>query len=291
MSRVTDQAYPPPPERMGYSWPQRLLRTVRFGFARLSSLDGYVTAPAAPFAATFVGPARDVITRHIYRFGAHEPVITRYVIEQVRLADDDVALDIGANIGWYSVLLSRLSAPGARIYAFEPDVETFVLLQRNLHCNGATNVTAINCALGAEAGVGQLRRYKNSNNGRHSLLGGTAGRDMLSVRIETLAAFWQEHQLASRPLRFMKVDVEGFEYFVLRGAGELLARCACLILEYSPEGLQCAGLDPAQLTGLLRATGLTLQVFTANGLMPISVDALAQLHSQHDLLLTPGINA
>jgi FkbM family methyltransferase len=206
----------------------------------------------------------------------------------VRLADDDVALDIGANIGWYSVLLSRLSTPGARIYAFEPDSETFVLLQRNLHGNGATNVTAINCALGAEAGVGQLRRYKNSNNGRHSLLGGTAGRDMLSVRIETLAAFWQEHQLASRPLRFMKVDVEGFEYFVLRGAGELLARCACLILEYSPEGLQCAGLDPAQLTGLLRATGLRLQVFTANGLMPISVDALAQLHSQHDLLLTPG---
>jgi FkbM family methyltransferase len=288
MSRATDQAFPPPAESSGYSWPRRLLRSVRFGIARLSSLDGYVSAPAAPFAATFVGPARDVITRHIYRFGAHEPVITGYVMEHVRLADGDVALDIGANIGWYSVLLSRLSSPGAHIYAFEPDVETFVLLQRNLQGNGVTNVTAINCALGAEPGVGQLRRYKHSNNGRHSLLGGTDGRDMLAVRIDTLAAFWQEHELASRPLRFMKVDVEGFEYFVLRGAGELLARCACLILEYSPEGLQCAGLDPSVLTGLLRATGLSLQVFTANGLMPISLDALGQLHSQHDLVLTPG---
>jgi FkbM family methyltransferase len=289
MSSAGDQQFPPPAQDSGnFSWPRRLLRTVRFGLARLSSRDGYVSAPAAPFAATFVGPARDVITRHIYRFGAHEPVITGYVMEHVRLAEGDVALDIGANIGWYSVLLSRLSSPGALIYAFEPDVETFVLLQRNLHCNGAMNVTAINCALGAEPGVGQLRRYKNSNNGRHSLLGGSAGREMLSVRIETLASFWQAHQLTQRPLRFMKVDVEGFEYFVLRGAGELLSRCACLILEYSPEGLQCAGLDPAVLIALLRETRLRLQVFTANGLTPIAVEALAELRAQHDLLLTPG---
>jgi FkbM family methyltransferase len=282
-----DAAFPAPAQGPGpYSWQRRLLRTLRFGLARLTARDGYISAPAGPFRASFLGPARDVITRHIYRFGAHEPTITRYVMEHVRLADEEVAIDIGANIGWYSVLLSRLSAPRARIYAFEPDVESFVLLQRNLYGNGASNVTAVNCALGAEPGTGELRRYKHSNNGRHSLLGAADGRDTLQVRIRTLAGFWQEQGLAERPLRFMKIDVEGFEYFVLRGAGPLLGRCEQLILEYSPEGLQCAGLKPADLTALLSSTPFTVRVFTRDGLEPVSLEALHGLSAQHDLLLT-----
>jgi FkbM family methyltransferase len=287
--RAADAAFPAPAQDAGaYSWRTRLVRTLRFGLARLTARDGYISAPAGPFEATFVGPARDVITRHIYRFGAHEPTITRYVMEHVRLADEEVALDIGANIGWYSVLLSRLSAPRSRIYAFEPDVESFVLLQRNLYVNGAANVTAVNCALGAEPGTGELRRYKHSNNGRHSLLGTADGRDTLNVRIRTLAGFWQEQALAERPLGFMKIDVEGFEYFVLRGAGALLARCAQLILEYSPEGLRCADLKPADLTALLASTPFTVRVFTGDGLAPISLEALGSLQAQHDLLLTRG---
>ena len=285
--RAADAAFPAPSAAaLAYPWQRRLLRTLRFGLARLRARDGYISAPAGPFEATFLGPARDVITRHIYRFGAHEPTITRYVMEHVRLADGEVALDIGANIGWYSVLLSRLSAPQARIYAFEPDVESFVLLQRNLYGNHAANVTAVNCALGAEPGTGELRRYKHSNNGRHSLLGATDGRDTLQVRIRTLAGFWQEQALEERPLRFMKIDVEGFEYFVLRGAGALLGRCAQLILEYSPEGLRCAGLQPADLTALLASSSFSVQVFTGAGLAPISLEALHSLQAQHDLLLT-----
>jgi FkbM family methyltransferase len=274
------------PAPRAYSWQRRLLRTLRFGLARLAARDGYISAPAGPFEATFLGPARDVITRHIYRFGAHEPTITRYVMEHVRLAADEVALDIGANIGWYSVMLSRLSDARARIYAFEPDVESFVLLQRNLYGNGATNVSAVNCALGAEPGTGELRRYKHSNNGRHSLLGESDGRDTLRVRIRTLAGFWQEQGLGERALRFMKIDVEGFEYFVLRGAGALLERCAQLILEYSPDGLQCAGLKPADLTALLASSSFKLQVFTRAGLEPIRLEALHSLQTQHDLLLS-----
>ena len=104
-----------PPPRVEHAWPTRMLRTLQFGLARLTSGDGLVTARAAPFGLTFTGPAADVITRHIYRLGAHEPAITRYLLEQVRLGAGDVALDVGANLGWYSVLLQRLSVPGARI--------------------------------------------------------------------------------------------------------------------------------------------------------------------------------
>ena len=274
--------------RVQYRWPQRVLRTVQFGWARLASRDGYVRARALPFEASFTGPGADVITRHIYRLGAHEPAITRYLIEHVRLGAADVAFDIGANLGWYSVLLSRLSEPGARIFAFEPDPESFKLLARNLAANGAAGVVPCNLALGDRPGVAQLHRYKASNNGRHTLLRGSTSGGIVGVPVDTLSAFWERQQLGERPIRLMKVDVEGFEYFVLRGAGALLARCACLLLEYSPESLPLAGLEPQALIELLAATGLKPHVFRGEQPVPISFAELATAAAQRDLLLTAG---
>jgi FkbM family methyltransferase len=276
-----------PPGPVEYPWALRALRTLQFGFARLLSRDGYVTARAAPFGLTFTGPAADVITRHIYRLGAHEPAITRYLIEHVRLGAQDVALDVGANIGWYSILLQRLSEPGAQIFAFEPDPETYALLCTNLRANAASRVTPLNLALGDAPGIAQLRRYKHSNNGRHTLVVDGPAADMVPVAVDTLAGFWSARALGERPIRFLKIDVEGFEYFVLRGAGELLARCANIFLEYSPASLRLAGLGPDALIELLRATRLSARAFRGGQLVPISLAQLAQVDVQHDLLLAP----
>jgi FkbM family methyltransferase len=265
----------------------KMLRTLQFGLARLSSPDGYVDAPARPFALTFTGPAADVITRHIYRLGVHEPDITRYLLEHVRVAADEVALDIGANLGWYSVLLDRLSEPGARVFAFEPDPQSFELLGRNLARNAAARVSALNVALGAQPGTALLHRYKSSNNGRHTLLDGATSGGTVTVPVTTLEAFWQAQALGERTIRFMKVDVEGFEYFVLRGAGALIRRCACIVLEYSPESLSLGGLKPDAVLALLDEFDLQAQVFTHGGLVPVSRAEIAQGGRQRDLLLQP----
>jgi FkbM family methyltransferase len=275
--------------RVQHSWPLRLLRTLQFGFARLTSRDGYVEAHAAPFDLTFTGPARDCITRHIYRLGSHEPAIARYLIDHVRLGAQDIALDVGANLGWYSVLLNRLSVPGARIFAFEPDPESYRLLNKNLHANDAARVTAFNLALGDSPGIATLHRYRHSNNGRHTLLaGGNTSGGVVDVPVNTLESFWTTNELGDRPIRFLKIDVEGFEYFVLRGAGELLNRCACVLLEYTPEALRRAGLEPASLVDLLIATKLKVRAFVDGTLIPMDFGQLSSTDKQHDLLLTPG---
>ncbi len=277
----------PAPTRVEHAWPKRFLRTVQFGLARLTSRDGFVTARAAPFDLTFTGPAADVITRHIYRLGAHEPAITRYLLEHVRLGSGDVALDIGANLGWYSVLLNRLSAGGARIYAFEPDPQTFRLLRTNLVANQAMRVNAFNFALGETPGSAQLRRYKDSNNGRHSLIPGDDIAGSVTVPLDTLAHFWEAQGLGAARIAFMKVDVEGFEYFVLKGAGDLLRRCDNLLLEYSPASLALAGLPADALVELLAANGLTARAFVNGRPQPVSFAELRNAQAQLDLLLTP----
>lgn len=288
IARNSSSTHLPAAIRVQHRWPVRVLRTLQFGIARLVSRDGYVQAHAAPFDLTFTGPAADCITRHIYRRGAHEPRITRYLLDHVRLGPEDIALDIGANIGWYSVLLSRLSVPGARILAFEPDPESYRLLSRNLEANEASRVTALNVALGDSPGFAELHRYKDSNNGRHTLLAGNQSGGTVRVPVNTLKDVWATQQLGSRPIRFLKIDVEGFEYFVLRGAGDLLVRCACVLLEYSPEGLRLAGLKPEALIDLLATAGLTASVFAHGQLLPISYIELARAESQQDLLLTPA---
>jgi FkbM family methyltransferase len=270
-----------------HAWFLRMLRTCQFGIARVTSRDGFVEAHAAPFGLTFTGPAADCITRHIYRIGAHEPHITRYLLQNVSVGADEVALDVGANIGWYSVLLDRLSAPGARVLAFEPDPGSYRLLRLNLQANRSQHVTALNVALGERPGVALLHRYRDSNNGRHTLLEGNTSGGTVEVPVETLKEVWEREQLGGRRVALLKIDVEGFECLVLRGAGELLGRCRHVLLEYSPEGLELAGLRPDALIEPLRAAGLEARVFAGDELRAISFEELGRADSQKDLLLTP----
>jgi FkbM family methyltransferase len=266
-----------------HPWPRRILRTLQFGLERIRHRGGYVEARAAAFGLKFRGPPADCITRHIYRLGAHEPHISRYVIEHIRLGPSDIAIDVGANLGWYTALLSRLSEPGARIFAFEPDPETYRLLCENLRGNGAAGVTPLNLALGEAPGTAVLHRYKASNNGRHTLSPGSdGGGGACEVRVETLDSFCASRGLGESRIRFLKIDVEGFEYRVLRGGGSLLRRCDCILLEFN------RGENAQQLLQLLADAGFLLRAFIDGAPVPMSAGEILDSPDQLDLLLTPA---
>jgi len=107
------------------------------------------------------------------------------------------------------------------------------------------------------------------------------------VPVEPLKDFWVRQQLGSRPIRYLKIDVEGFEFHVLRGAGDLLGRCACIHLEYSPDAFIAAGIQAEQILDLLVSARLEAQAFQGDALVPISYSELAAARSQLDLILLP----
>ena len=84
----------------------------------------------------------DVIGRHLYKYRRYEPEVTRLLLATVRLEPGDVVFDVGANIGWYSLVLDRQAPPGVDILAFEPDPDNHALLRENLARNGTRGVTA-----------------------------------------------------------------------------------------------------------------------------------------------------
>ncbi|HEY7663818.1 MAG TPA: FkbM family methyltransferase [Xanthobacteraceae bacterium] len=151
-----------------------------------------------------------------------------------------VALDVGANIGVFTVYLAGSVGPSGKVYAFEPQRTLYHVLCGNLALNGLANVTAVHGALGAQPGsilVPALDYAKGGNFGGLALTqkreGAFRGEN---VGVSTLDA------LALGQCNFIKIDVEGMEREVLSGAAETLARCRPLLYVENDRGESSAAL-------------------------------------------------
>jgi FkbM family methyltransferase len=137
-----------------------------------------------------------------------------------------VCLDVGANIGLYSLGLSAL-APEGRVYAFEPSPATFGHLQSNLEANGAANVVASNLAVSDSTGTVVFHDFSFFSAGSFSsdeaslLSSESYGSQSFEAATTTVDEFVADHGLDRVDL--VKVDVEGAELSVLAGAEKTLA--------------------------------------------------------------------
>ena len=167
-------------------------------------------------------------------------------------------LDVGGNLGLYTLLLSRLVGPRGRVVTFEPDPELFALLQRNITLNGCANVEAHNLALGRKHDHLKLRKLI-LNSGDNTLGAGGSGLFRREIEIEVVAL--DEFQPALRP-DLVKIDVQGWELEVLRGMERTLAANpqSALYLEFWPEGFRRAGYTAEGLADFLNAKGYRLHL-------------------------------
>jgi FkbM family methyltransferase len=169
-----------------------------------------------------------------------------------------VALDVGANIGYFTVLFAQRVGPAGRVYAFEPEPYNFGLLQRNLERNRCAHVTTFQVAAGERAG--RQRLYKSSDNlGDHRLGHGAAGREWVEVPVAALDEILAG---AGRPVDFVKMDIQGAEPAALRGMHGLLGGHGplALITEFWPWGIGALGEDPLGYLHMLRDIGFALAV-------------------------------
>ena len=245
----------------------------------------FLTARIPDFGLRLRVHTNDVIGRHLYKYRRYEPEVARCLMDHVRFEAGDVVLDVGANIGWYSLLIEKLARVPLDILALEPDPDNFALLAENVRNNGCRMVTPIQAAAGPEPTRQLLYRYAKGNAGRHSLLPIHEG---IPVSVDTLRLdqVWQQRGFGSRVLRLIKIDVEGYELQALQGAGQLLARCQWLLAEYSPGFMRRGGIQPAELVSLLEGHGLLPHRIGSNGLEYLSRETLLSLERQTNLFWT-----
>lgn len=187
------------------------------------------------------------------------------------------AVDVGANIGYFTLLFARLVGPTGHVYAFEPEPRNFELLQRNVARNRYTNVTAVPKAVARVSGSQRL--FKSPDNlGDHRLAHGPAGRDWVEVSVVALDEFFA----AGACVDFVKLDIQGAECGALHGARALLERSkpVCLITEFWPAGIRAFGDDPEQYLRELWALGFRMWVI-GSGSRPqlVPLDGPTALHA------------
>jgi FkbM family methyltransferase len=182
------------------------------------------------------------------------------------------AVDVGANLGLYSLLLEGLVGPAGRVIAFEPDPELFSLLRENCAENGAP-VEARQVALGLEPGRMILQRLILNSGDNHL---GAAGRAAFRRPLEVEVAPLDSLMPGLRP-DFIKVDVQGWELKVLKGMEGTLRACggAAVYLEFWPTGLRRAGDSPGELFSYLR--GLDFRLYSCAGWRELDEGALLAL--------------
>ena len=184
-----------------------------------------------------------------------EPAETEFILSV--LAPGDVFLDVGANIGWFSILAAHAVGPEGRVYAFEPREE----IHRRLVQSVAANKFEERChveraALGAAASETELAWIPSERNPGHSFFAPQVlpeGAELLGrVPVRTINSL-----NISPPVRVVKIDVEGAEPQVLDGARGLIARDRpILLLEIFPQWLRTvSNVTPETLLASLRETG------------------------------------
>jgi len=164
-------------------------------------------------------------------------------------------VDIGANIGFYTEILAKLTGQSGHVFAFEPHPDNFEKLAAKLQV--LKNVTLIQGAVGESNDKIQLY-VSDDLNVDHRVYDTGSRRSQLTVDTYSLDSYLGE----ITKIDFIKMDIQGYEYFAIKGMRNLIASNASirLLFEYFPAGMELAGTSPKELVSELHSSGFTLEV-------------------------------
>ena len=176
-----------------------------------------------------IDPSKDAgVELSLFQTGTYEKG-TLYFIASC-LNRGDCFIDIGANIGLMSIFASQCVGNSGKILAFEAHPETHELLLENIQLNKIENIKTFNFALGNETGKATIYDNWNVNRGGASLVIHAENSTGFEVDVKTLDEVIQND---FQP-KMIKIDVEGFEFQVLKGATNTIKNCKpILIIEFS----------------------------------------------------------
>jgi FkbM family methyltransferase len=210
------------------------------------------------FGNTLFVDAGEIIGRYIYYFGLWEPNVTNWICE--RLCPGDVFIDVGANVGYYSLLASQLVGDSGRVIAIEPLSELFHVLTQNLWRNNVRNVRTVNVAAWDVEDEVAIFTWPARPPGYTSVMPLWAKAWNLErhgqVHAKPLSTILQAGEM--KAARIIKIDVEGAEWHVLSGMKSILSggrEDLELIVELTPSVLLSEGIRWRDVLSFFQAWG------------------------------------
>lgn len=208
--------------------------------------------------------ASDLATRWcLDSFGACEPEVCHLMARAVR--PGDLVIDGGANIGFFTLLLARLVGPTGKVIAFEPALQNLSKLKDNINLNGMNHIAEVHqdplwlngdeveLWTGLDSGISSLKKAPDH----------LSSTKMHGVMLRNFA----------KECRLIKLDIEGAEYFALKGAGTLITpeRCPFVVCEANTFALRQFGCDIGDLRKHMKERGYDLFLLRSDGTIPAMV--------------------
>lgn len=176
----------------------------------------------------------------------------RYYLELDK--EDPVILDMGAHIGLATLYIKQIY-PDAHITAFEPHPDTFALLTKNIADNQLTGVTLVQAAVAPKTGTITLQEASGPGAWRSGVgiipRGWRGVQDTQSITVPAVSVL----DYLTHPVDFLKMDIEGMEYEVIKTAGERLRHVKHIVIEVHPRSDR----RMAEIEKVLQSAGFVIE--------------------------------
>ncbi len=179
--------------------------------------------------------------------GGWEAETTRLFKELAK--EGDVIIDIGANIGYYTLLASKIVGDSGKVYAFEPDPTNYRVLSSNIELNGCKNIVTEQKAI-SDANGSVTLYLDNKDVGAHTIYKNGKVKRQVVVDSVTLDEYFKGKEY---PINIIKMDIEGAEMAAIRGMGKIIAFNDDLKIftEFHLPWIRRAGVSPEYLISQL----------------------------------------
>ncbi|OGM22849.1 hypothetical protein A2961_01665 [Candidatus Woesebacteria bacterium RIFCSPLOWO2_01_FULL_39_21] len=204
--------------------------------------------------------------------GVFEKFETELIKKEIK--QGNIVLDIGSNIGYYTLIFAKLVGYNGKVFAFEPDPTNFAILKKNIEINGYKNVVLINKAVSNITGGLKLFLCED-NKGDHRIYDSKDGRKSIEIESVRIDDYFKN---LNNKINFIKMDIQGAEYDALKGMCRFLNRNknVKIITEFCPIGLKRSGVKPIEFLKLLLRYGFKISEVNEakNKVIPIDTPSL-----------------
>ena len=198
-----------------------------------------------------------------FLLGRHEHHIAELMMTHVR--PGDICVDVGANIGYFSAVLSRLAGAAGRVFSFEPVPENFDVLAINAQIASQTGAPVRPQRAAVAATSGELRIVRQAHSTAHQVSSAVdaSGESVPAVSLDAELP----KSIGDAQIAFLKVDVEGYELSVLQGMRSLIQRGKIrrMVVEITP------GFDAAQIAEIISGRRHKLTSWVGQKWTPIQI--------------------
>lgn len=184
---------------------------------------------------------------------ANKKLFEKLIFEK-QIKEGDTVLDLGANVGYYTLIAAKLVGDNGRVYAFEPDPLNFSYLQKNIKLNGFDNCIMEQKAISDKNENSKF--YLNENDfSMHSMYSTEGTKKNIEIETIKLDGYFNNNKVD-----FIKIDIEGGEYWALQGMRSILEsnKNIKIFTEFNPNLLKKSNIKPKEYLDLLEKNNFKL---------------------------------